>query len=133
LNSRIPVSRADGPTPLKHQCPDIPRLPLAWVAAARHWLTEADLVVLATMQPLLRGHHDGFRLSWVLSRPWAFRLCNTLAYPDITFRIAGMNFVMAHVIGGMFESMGNTVEYVPADNQASFEAVRAGAADALWT
>jgi len=43
-----------------------------------------------------------------------------------------MNFVMAHVIGGMFESMGNTVEYVPADNQASFEAVRAGAADALW-
>ena len=34
--------------------------------------------------------------------------------------------VMAHVIGGMFESMGNTVEYVPVDNQASFEAVRAG-------
>ena len=28
--------------------------------------------------------------------------------------------VMAHVIGGMFESMGNTVEYVPVDNQASF-------------
>jgi glycine betaine/proline transport system substrate-binding protein len=34
--------------------------------------------------------------------------------------------VMAHVIGGMFESMGNTVEYVPVDNQASFEAVRSG-------
>jgi glycine betaine/proline transport system substrate-binding protein len=34
--------------------------------------------------------------------------------------------VMAHVIGGMFESMGSTVEYVPVDNQASFEAVRAG-------
>jgi glycine betaine/proline transport system substrate-binding protein len=34
--------------------------------------------------------------------------------------------VMAHVIGGMFESMGNKVEYVPVDNQASFEAVRAG-------
>ena len=34
--------------------------------------------------------------------------------------------VMAHVIGGMFESMGNTVEYVPVDNQASFEAVRVG-------
>lgn len=34
--------------------------------------------------------------------------------------------VMAHVIGGMFESMGSNVEYVPVDNQASFEAVRAG-------
>ncbi len=34
--------------------------------------------------------------------------------------------VMAHVIGGMFESMGSTVEYVPVDNQASFEAARAG-------
>ncbi len=34
--------------------------------------------------------------------------------------------VMAHVIGGMFESMGNNVEYVPVDNQASFEAVRNG-------
>jgi glycine betaine/proline transport system substrate-binding protein len=34
--------------------------------------------------------------------------------------------VMAHVIGGMFESMGDTVEYVPVDNQASFEAVRTG-------
>ena len=32
--------------------------------------------------------------------------------------------VMAHVIGGMFERMGNTVEYVPVDNQASFEAAR---------
>ena len=34
--------------------------------------------------------------------------------------------VMAHVIGGMFESMGNNVEYVPVDNQAVFEAVRIG-------
>jgi glycine betaine/proline transport system substrate-binding protein len=34
--------------------------------------------------------------------------------------------VMAHVIGGMFESMGNTVEYVPVDNQAAFEAIRNG-------
>jgi glycine betaine/proline transport system substrate-binding protein len=34
--------------------------------------------------------------------------------------------VMAHVIGGMFESMGNTVEYVPVDNQVSFEATRTG-------
>jgi glycine betaine/proline transport system substrate-binding protein len=34
--------------------------------------------------------------------------------------------VMAHVIGGMFESMGGKVEYLPVDNQASFEAVRAG-------
>ncbi len=34
--------------------------------------------------------------------------------------------VMAHVIGGMFESMGNNVEYVPIDNQAAFEAVRVG-------
>ena len=34
--------------------------------------------------------------------------------------------VMAHVIGGMFEDMGSTVEYVPVDNQASFEAVRNG-------
>ena len=34
--------------------------------------------------------------------------------------------VMAHVIGGMFESMGSNVEYVPIENQAAFEAVRAG-------
>lgn len=34
--------------------------------------------------------------------------------------------VMAYVIGGMFESMGNKVEYVPVDNQASFEAARNG-------
>ena len=34
--------------------------------------------------------------------------------------------VMAHVIGGMFKSMGNNVEYVPIENQAAFEAVRAG-------
>ena len=34
--------------------------------------------------------------------------------------------VMAHVIGGMFESMGNNVEYVPADTQAVYEAIRIG-------
>jgi len=34
--------------------------------------------------------------------------------------------VMAHVIGGIFESMGDNVEYVPVDNQASFEAARVG-------
>ncbi len=34
--------------------------------------------------------------------------------------------VMAYVIGGIFESMGNTVEYVPADSQAVYEAIRNG-------
>lgn len=34
--------------------------------------------------------------------------------------------VMAYVIGGIFESMGNNVEYVPADSQAVYEAVRNG-------
>lgn len=34
--------------------------------------------------------------------------------------------VMAHVIGGMFESMGNNVEYVPADTQAVYESIRNG-------
>ena len=34
--------------------------------------------------------------------------------------------VMAHVIGGMFESMGSNVEYVPADSQAVYEAIRNG-------
>lgn len=34
--------------------------------------------------------------------------------------------VMAHVIGGIFEQMGNTVEYVPVDTQAAFEAIRSG-------
>jgi glycine betaine/proline transport system substrate-binding protein len=33
---------------------------------------------------------------------------------------------MAYVIGGMFESMGSTVEYVPADTQAVYEAIRNG-------
>ena len=33
---------------------------------------------------------------------------------------------MAYVIGGMFESMGNNVEYVPADSQAVYEAIRNG-------
>ena len=34
--------------------------------------------------------------------------------------------VMAHVIGGMFESMGSNVEYVPVDSQAAWEAIRSG-------
>ena len=34
--------------------------------------------------------------------------------------------VMAHVIGLMFESMGNNVEYVPADSQGVYEAIRNG-------
>ncbi|MEM7196187.1 MAG: ABC transporter substrate-binding protein [Pseudomonadota bacterium] len=34
--------------------------------------------------------------------------------------------VMAYVIGGMFESMGNNVEYVPADSQAVYESIRNG-------
>jgi glycine betaine/proline transport system substrate-binding protein len=34
--------------------------------------------------------------------------------------------VMAYVIGGIFEGMGNNVEYVPADTQAVYEAIRNG-------
>ncbi len=34
--------------------------------------------------------------------------------------------VMAYVLGGMFESMGNNVEYVPADSQAVYESIRNG-------
>ena len=34
--------------------------------------------------------------------------------------------VMAHVIGGIFESMGNNVKYVPADSQAVYESIRIG-------
>ncbi len=34
--------------------------------------------------------------------------------------------VMAYVIGGIFESLGNTVEYVPADTQAVYESIRNG-------
>lgn len=34
--------------------------------------------------------------------------------------------VMAYVIGGIFESIGDNVEYVPADSQAVYEAVRNG-------
>ncbi|MEC4674141.1 MAG: ABC transporter substrate-binding protein [Nitrospirota bacterium] len=34
--------------------------------------------------------------------------------------------VMAYVIGGIFESLGNNVEYVPADSQAVYEAIRIG-------
>ena len=34
--------------------------------------------------------------------------------------------VMAYVIGGMFESMGSNVEYVPADAQAVYESIRNG-------
>ena len=34
--------------------------------------------------------------------------------------------VMAYVIGGMFESIGDNVEYVPADSQAVYESIRNG-------
>lgn len=34
--------------------------------------------------------------------------------------------VMAYVIGGIFESMGDNVEYVPADTQAVYESIRNG-------
>ena len=34
--------------------------------------------------------------------------------------------VMAYVIGGIFESIGNNVEYVPADSQAVYESIRQG-------
>jgi glycine betaine/proline transport system substrate-binding protein len=34
--------------------------------------------------------------------------------------------VMAHVIGLMFEGMGNNVEYVPADSQGVYESIRNG-------
>ena len=34
--------------------------------------------------------------------------------------------VMAHVIGGILESMGNNVKYVPADSQAVYESIRIG-------
>lgn len=34
--------------------------------------------------------------------------------------------VMAYVIGGIFENMGNNVEYVSADSQAVYEAIRLG-------
>jgi glycine betaine/proline transport system substrate-binding protein len=33
---------------------------------------------------------------------------------------------MAYVIGGIFESMGNNVEYKFADSQAVYEAIRIG-------
>ena len=34
--------------------------------------------------------------------------------------------VMAYIIGGIFESIGDTVEYVPADSQTVYEAIRNG-------
>ena len=34
--------------------------------------------------------------------------------------------VMAYVIGGIFESMGNNVSYVNADSQAVYESIRIG-------
>ena len=34
--------------------------------------------------------------------------------------------VMSYVIGGIFESMGNNVEYVSADSQAVYESIRQG-------
>ena len=37
--------------------------------------------------------------------------------------------VMAYVIGGIFESIGDKVEYVPADSQAVYESMRIGDID----
>ncbi|MEE2611940.1 MAG: glycine betaine ABC transporter substrate-binding protein, partial [Pseudomonadota bacterium] len=37
--------------------------------------------------------------------------------------------VMSYVIGGIFESIGNNVEYVPADSQAVYESIRQGDID----
>ncbi len=37
--------------------------------------------------------------------------------------------VMAHVIGGIMESMGGNVEYVPADSNAVYESIRIGDVD----
>ena len=37
--------------------------------------------------------------------------------------------VMAYVIGGIFESIGGNVEYVPADSQAVYESIRIGDVD----
>jgi len=37
--------------------------------------------------------------------------------------------VMSYVIGGIFESIGNNVEYVPADSQAVYESIRQGDVD----
>jgi len=37
--------------------------------------------------------------------------------------------VMAYVIGGIFESIGDNVEYVPADSQAVYESIRQGDVD----
>jgi len=34
--------------------------------------------------------------------------------------------VMAYVIGGIFKSLGNNVDYVPADSQAVYESIRNG-------
>jgi glycine betaine/proline transport system substrate-binding protein len=66
----------------------------------------------------------------ILAATFAAVSCATYADSNKPIRIPIKNWssqiVMAHVIGGMFESMGNRVEYVPVDNQASFEAVRAG-------
>ena len=36
---------------------------------------------------------------------------------------------MAHVIGGIFESMGNNVSYVNTDSQAVYESIRIGDVD----
>ena len=42
--------------------------------------------------------------------------------------------VMAYVIGGIFESLGDNVEYKPADSQGVYEAIRLGVqTDALFS
>ncbi len=52
------------------------------------------------------------------------------AASDEPIKIATHNWssqiVMAHVMGNIFESLGNNVEYVPADVQATYEAIRVG-------
>ncbi len=56
----------------------------------------------------------------------AVKAADSTAPIKIPLKNWSSQLVMAYVIGGMFESMGNNVEYVPVDNQASFEAVRNG-------
>ena len=44
----------------------------------------------------------------------------------IPTHIWSSQIVMAYVIGGIFESMGNNVSYVNADSQAVYESIRIG-------
>lgn len=66
----------------------------------------------------------------VFAFAFAFASASAMADSNEPIKIPVKNWssqiVMGHVIGGMFESLGNTVEYVPVDNQAAFEAIRNG-------